>query len=99
MLKFWKRKKKLDLSNLSKRGQEWQEFSALVLKHVEEYAVPQYGDKGSDIATNYKPEQALQGIEKYIARYGKNARDGEQTRDFVKMAHYAQIAYYVWKRD
>jgi len=82
----------------SKRGKAWLEFSSLVLQHIEEYTVPQYGDEGDDLADDYEPEDALRNITKYVKRFGKNARPAEQTRDFVKIAHYAQIAYYVWRK-
>lgn len=85
------------LTTNSKRGKDWIEFAELVLKHVDEYTVPQYGDEGSDIATNYTPDDALRSAAKYVARYGKNARAGEQVRDFIKIAHYAQIAYKQWR--
>lgn len=58
----------------------------------------QYADEGQDIATEYTPEQALQPIKKYIARYGQNVRKQEQERDFLKIAHYAQIAWLQDKR-
>lgn len=77
---------------MSLRGQDWQQFSANTLKHVEEYTVPQYGDKGVDQITNYTIEDCLKQAQKYIARYGKNARPGQQERDFLKAAHYIQVA-------
>lgn len=88
---------KVTLETNSKRGEDWLKFAELVLKHIDEYTVPQYGDEGSDIATNYTPDDALRSASKYVARYGKNSRDGEQTRDFLKIAHYAQIAYKQWR--
>jgi hypothetical protein len=88
----------ITLQTNSKRGEDWVKFAQLVLKHVDEYTVPQYGDEGTDIATDYSPEDALRSASKYVARYGKNIREGEQLRDFVKIAHYAQIAYKQWNR-
>lgn len=81
---------------VSKRGQAWLKFASKVLQHIEEYTVPQYGDEGEDIATDYKVEDSLNGAKKYIARFGRNARDGEQFRDFLKAAHYIQMAFTTW---
>lgn len=41
---------------LSERGKDWLAFSAKVLAHIEEYTVPQYGDKGEDLATTCNSE-------------------------------------------
>lgn len=77
------------------RGAEWQEFSKRVLSHVEGYTVPQYGDYPNDQASKWTIEDCLNNIQKYMNRYGKNARDGQQELDFVKMAHYICLA---WKK-
>lgn len=85
---------------LSKRGQAWQEFSAMVLDHIENYTVPQYLDEGEDAMDSYTPLYCLQCIGKYINRFGRSARgETEQARDFAKLAHYAQIAWTNWRRE
>jgi hypothetical protein len=39
----------------------------------------------------------IKAIEKYVKRYGKNMRgDEEQVRDFLKIAHYAALAWGRW---
>jgi hypothetical protein len=79
---------------LSLRGQDWQAFSAQVLDHIENYTVPQYGDKGNDRATGYTTEQIADHIGRYKDRMGSNARGSvEAKRDLVKIAHYASLAY------
>jgi len=83
---------------ISKRGQAWVQFSDMVLRHIEDYTVPQYGDEGDDLAQDYTEEEAFRNITKLIRRFGRNARPAEQGRDFVKMAHWAQIAWYIWRR-
>jgi hypothetical protein len=88
----------ITLQTNSKRGKDWVLFAEMVLSHIDKYTVPQYGDEGDDIATDYKPEDALRSAAKYVARYGKNSREGEQLRDFLKIAHYAQIAYKQWRK-
>lgn len=78
---------------LSQRGQDWQEFSAKVLEHIENYTVPQYGDKGSDIASEYTADYCVRQIAKYAARFGRNSREGQEQLDLMKIAHYAQMAW------
>lgn len=77
---------------MSMRGQEWLEFSIQVARHIDEYTVPQYGDKGDDMLDEYTAEHCVQAIKKYCARFGKNARDGQDISDLIKISHYAQIA-------
>ena len=78
---------------MSLRGDDWLEFSRHVKKHIEAYTVPQYGDKGMDICTNYTAEECLTQAKKYIERFGRNSREGQQELDFLKMAHFIQMAY------
>ena len=77
----------------SLRGMEWTEFSDNVLYHVEEYTVPQYGDKGEDNVTDWSAKDCVRQIEKYVKRFGKNAREGQDKLDLLKVAHYACLAY------
>lgn len=78
---------------ISLRGDDWLEFSAAVLQHIEHYTVPQYGDKGNDLASEYTVVQCVQQIKKYAARAGSNQRGGQDLLDLLKIAHYAQMAY------
>ncbi len=77
----------------SNRGKEWQAFSDIVLNHIENYTVPQYGDFPQDPASDFTIEQLTGNIKKYIARFGKNQRAGQDQLDLLKIAHYACIAY------
>jgi len=77
---------------MSVRGNNWKDFSDLVHVHVEGYTVPQYGDKGADQVTDYTAGECLKQAQKYISRYGRNARPGQQELDFLKAAHYIQLA-------
>jgi hypothetical protein len=83
---------KQDVVQLSKRGEDWEKFSAEVLVHIETYTVPQYGDKGGDIASEYSAEHCINQVKKYAARFGKNSRPGQEKLDLLKMAHYIQMA-------
>jgi len=78
---------------LSKRGLDWLEFAGNVLEHIEGYTVPQYGDKGNDISSEWSIEVLMEQVKKYCNRYGKNQRQGQELLDFMKAAHYTQIAY------
>lgn len=77
---------------MSKRGEDWRAFSSEVNEHIEEYTVPQYGDKGEDQATTYTVEDHIKQAQKYLARFGRNSRPGQEMLDFRKAAHYIQMA-------
>jgi len=76
----------------SKRGDEWTEFSFRVLKHVEEYTVPQYGDKGEDNVSEWSADSCFEQIERYLKRRKTNQRSGQKRLDILKMAHYLCLA-------
>ena len=80
---------------MSNRLDDWLEFGTYVSKHIEEYTVPQYGDKGNDRATELTIQDLLKDCEKYIKRFGKVTRE-RQEQDFYKMAHYICIAWDKW---
>jgi hypothetical protein len=79
-----------------KRLDEWKAFAEEVESHISHYTQMQYGDAGSekDQIDKLTPEDCVKHIRKYLARLGSNARgQGEQLRDMLKIAHYAQIAH------
>lgn len=78
---------------MSKRSEEWIEFSDVVKNHIEEYTVKQYGDKPDDLVEQWSKWDCLRQIEKYIKRHGANARSDQDGSDLLKIAHYAQIAW------
>jgi len=82
----------LDFYEHSLRGRDWLEFSGRVLDHIEKYTVPQYGDKGDDQATDYESRDHVKQAKKYLDRYGKNSRPGQEILDLMKTAHYCQMA-------
>lgn len=77
------------------REQEWREFAEKVNTHVLQYTVEQYGEKGADQVTHWTIEDLIVQIKKYCHRYGNNVRPGQEHLDFMKIAHYACMAY--WK--
>lgn len=73
----------------------WDTFASIVAMHVAEYSVPQYGDYPTDQLTNYTADDCMKAIQRYANRWGNNARgEDESLRDLLKIAHYAQTAYY-----
>lgn len=76
----------------SKRAKEFLDFAAEVIMHIEQYTVPQYGDKCEDQITEWSIEDCLKAVNKRIARYGRQSRKGQQKLDFLKMAHEICIA-------
>lgn len=90
---------KPEVKSSSKRAEDWIKFSNEVLHHIENYTVPQYGDKGEDQITEWSVEECLLAIKKRQARYGKNVREGQQVLDFLKMAHETQIACDKYKEE
>lgn len=77
----------------SLRATEWLAFQSLVLNHIETYTVPQYGDKGSDQCSEFSELDFITQMKKYLNRYGKNSRDGQQSLDLLKIAHYAGMLH------
>ena len=76
------------------RLQEWDEFSALVRKHIEETTIPQYGDLPHDLASTWSKQECIKPIEKYIARHGRHTRPDQAADDLKKIAHYACMAFF-----
>lgn len=83
----------------SKRAMEWIKFSHAVLDHIESYTVPQYGDEGEDLASNYTVQRCLEQVEKYLKRAGRNRRQGQDRLDLMKMAHYTQMAWRLLEQE
>lgn len=84
------------------RIKEWDDFSLQVLMHIDQYAIPQYkSDNEEDNKINAEnSERCIKAIDKYVKRFGKNARGPqEQLRDIIKIAHYAQMAYDAFKEE
>ncbi len=77
------------MKKTSSRGEEWKEFSLMVLDHIENYTVPQYGDFPKDQATEWDIEQCADSIKRYCNRANSSVRPGEDVRDALKIAHYA----------
>ncbi len=87
----------LAMEDWNKKFIGWKEFSKLVEEHIVKYTIPQYGDSSDDRVSAENAMYCIKAIEKYVKRYGKNMRgDEEQVRDFLKIAHYAALAWGRW---
>lgn len=78
---------------MSKQSNNWVRFSSMVLGHINDYVVPQYGDEPDDLVSGYTAEECVKQCEKYANRFSRNSRPAERRRDLLKIAHYAQRAY------
>ena len=76
----------------SRRRLQFELFAEKVGKHIDDYTVPQYGDEGEDLCTDYTAEHCFKQVEKYLKRRGKNSRPGQDQLDIIKMVHYLQMA-------
>ena len=73
---------------------QWVLFSALVFKHIQEYAIKQYGDMPGDNVSFWNEQDCVNQIEKYVRRFKNPARgEDERFRDMLKIAHYACLAH------
>lgn len=80
----------------SERAINWLVFSDIVVDHIDNYTVRQYGDYPNDQLSDWTPEQCLEAVQRYLNRNlkGTNARGPQETlRDMIKIAHYANVAY------
>lgn len=84
---------------MSERVKDWQDFSLQVEQHIESYTLKQYGEKGNDLVSKKDSKYCIDQIERYCQRFGKNSREGQQELDLLKMAHYAQIAFEMLKKE
>lgn len=88
------------MSVMSKKAEEFAKFSVEVLKHIEEYAVPQYGDYPNDLIKETSIDDIVHDMQRYLHRMKTNARGAKEVeRDFLKLAHYSCIAYYKLKEQ
>lgn len=82
-----------DEALVSKRAKDWARFYGCVHDHIENYTVPQYGDKGQDLITTQDVGYCIFNAKKYLERFGKSSRPGEELLDLMKAAHYIEMAW------
>lgn len=74
---------------------QWEKFSDQILKHIEQYTLPQYGnDTGNEQVDSFTIEDCFQNILRYVNRRHARIRGNKEAlRDLLKIAHYASFAY------
>ena len=78
----------------TERGVEWNDLATMVLGHIEDYTVPQYGDAPKDMVSEWTAAECIAQIDKYVKRYQVMRRGRLETlRDMAKIAHYACMAF------
>lgn len=77
----------------SKRGLECLVFVDELFRHIEDYTVPQYGDKGADQCTGFTEAGFITQIKKYANRMERNSRGGQDQLDLLKIAHYCAMLW------
>ena len=79
---------------MSNRRAEFVAFAFIVLDHVSNYTVKQYGDAPNDPVEEWTPEQCMDSVKRYANRISSNRRGKlEILRDMVKIAHFACLAF------
>jgi hypothetical protein len=78
----------------SKRAENFNDFADVVIDHIDNYTVIQYGDAPVDQVETWTPEQCMDSIKRYANRFGTNRRGRLETlRDMLKIAHYASLTF------
>lgn len=72
-------------------GKNNTEVCKAVIKHIDEYTVPQYGDYPNDNVEKWSKQYCIDMVAKYKAREGTSQRS-EGNLDYWKMMHYSQLA-------
>lgn len=63
------------------------DFTQILLDHIN-YTVSQYEDADKDIISTWTPEKVITNIERYLKRFDKNSRPGQEKLDIIKMVDY-----------
>ena len=88
------------MNKYSKRTKQWKIFSNRVVRHIEDYTVPQYGDYPDDQVSSFTEEEIISQFKRYVNRLGSNARGPvEAERDLFKIAHYAALLHFKREQD
>ena len=74
------------------RGANWLKVSERVLRHIEDYTVPQYGDAPNDAIEGWSIEECFKQTERYLSRRNTSMRPKEKALDILKSIHYLSLA-------
>lgn len=84
------------LPHLSRKGMQWMKFSWEVLRHIQRYVIPQYGDLPDAMIDGFLIQGLKNQFVRYVGRIGTNVRGPEEAqRDALKIAHYAS---FLWEK-
>jgi len=79
---------------MSKRSDEFKSFSVVVVEHINNYTVPQYGDAPNDPVEAWTPSQCMLSVKRYADRVETGRRGRLETlRDMIKIAHFACLSF------
>lgn len=86
---------------MSNRGDEFMSFVPLVVDHIDNYAVKQYGDAPNDNVEKWTSAQCMDAIGRYVKRFGQQNARGEEDNllSCKKIAHYACLAHNKRQRE
>jgi len=88
------------MSNRSGKKDQFIDFAQLVIKHIDKYVIPQYGDFPDKTIEKFTPEKIQGKLEAYVDRIGKSSRGPEDAlRDCLKIAHFACYLYTLLKYE
>ena len=78
--------------------EQYEQFSIEVVKFIEEYVKPQYGDFPDKTAGKWTPEKIQGKLEAYVDRIGKSSRGPEDAlMDCLKITHFSCYLYALLK--
>lgn len=83
-----------EVSMMPPKLTQWIEFSTVMMGHIQNYAIPQYGPDIADSPDVQCLDDCFKFMSKYHRRAGSNRRGRiEELRDLLKIAHFAQYAF------
>jgi hypothetical protein len=85
--------KQITIISHSLRAYDFVEFASTVVKHIDNYACPQYGDRPNDLAETLTAEECFKQAEKYLSRRKTQQRPDQINTDMLKAVHYIQMGH------
>lgn len=69
-----------------------QKLNTEIVEHIDNYVAPRYGEYEWSELDKYTVEDCVKHAQRYLTRFGKSSRPGEEKRDIVKAIHYLAAA-------
>lgn len=77
-------------TGISLKSLEFQVVAGIVLDHIREYVIPQYGDYPGDEWPKYEITDIKMHLRRYVRRIGQSSRGrNDEILDALKICHYA----------